>query len=1035
MNPRAPFDPTFPVKSPLFLCPVILIAAPAAAWGQAVSVAPPPPAAPGEVLMLTPFEVNSAKDTGYLASQTLSGTRLNTRIEDTGVAETIITPDFMRDLGITALDEVFKFVPNTTTDDPALGTAAGNSGLFSSVAYTSRGFTVANAQRDFLPTTASADIYNTDRISFTRGPNAILYGLGNPGGISNAVSQRANLHRPSLEVDVKADTNTGLRTSANANLPLIKGKLALRLARLDDDRGSHLKPDENLHRRTYAAVRLQPWTKTVVDVNYEDGDQRRRAFARGYTYSDGFSAWTALPAASRPRVTTAGAVLNNTTVAGLDQLIAANTIFLVDGATPAVAPMNWARMGKTRVPTPNLGGSIHGVSDREAFALPFPLETNLMGYSDGTQVDFRTLTASWQQNVLPQLDFELTYNRQFSDRFADYSKSAANDNLMVDPNAVLPSGAPNPNFGKYYTDAGGVPGVIFFQKNRLEVGRATVSYELDAKRALPRFGRWLGRHRLAGLIEQQRTGFSGVNNGTLRNLTPAKTSVPGLAATWAAAPGAASNVMQYRFYFDPAAGVSAMSSLWDKYPRFATSDNLAALQAALPAEANGVTPGFANSGLPVLRFTRVDTRIFATHNYWLNERVITLFGWRTDERTQYSRNLPLDPASLLYPDPAPYNARDGGTKTVQPAETFSRGVVLVVTPWLRLFYNASSSLVLQDPAASDLYSQPIDNAKGQGTETGLRVALFQGKVQASLSRWQTDLQGQAIATIRNQLGLFNFTNATNTLWNTAATLSGDNKYLQPPYRPAQNFTDYQDYVAEGYEFTLTANPTPQWRLTLNAGAQTNQQSNIGPVLKKYWAEYEPVWRSFPSRDLNGNGVIDATLPTTPQAQIERFLDRSGGTEAPTIGQLIDAYGAGVGRIAASSGVSTASIPKWSGNFVTNYRFATGWLKGVGLGGSLSYRGPRTIGFLLSPEGLYRPNLAIKGETTWDTGLWCSYARTFKLTASRAVRWRVQLNVRNVLDDRDLEPVTGLDDGAGRGEVIRWRVPEPRTFVLSNALEF
>ena len=30
-----------------------------------------------------------------------------------------------------------------------------------------------------------------------------------------------------------------------------------------------------------------------------------------------------------------------------------------------------------------------------------------------------------------------------------------------------------------------------------------------------------------------------------------------------------------------------------------------------------------------------------------------------------------------------------------------------------------------------------------------------------------------------------------------------------------------------------------------------------------------------------------------------------------------------------------------------------------------------------------------------------------------MRWRVQLNIRNVLDNRDLEPVTGLDDGTGR----------------------
>jgi outer membrane protein assembly factor BamA len=128
------------------------------------------------------------------------------------------------------------------------------------------------------------------------------------------------------------------------------------------------------------------------------------------------------------------------------------------------------------------------------------------------------------------------------------------------------------------------------------------------------------------------------------------------------------------------------------------------------------------------------------------------------------------------------------------------------------------------------------------------------------------MQGQAVATIRNQLGNFNFTNATNTLWNTAAALSGDIKYIQPPYRPAQAFTDYQDYVAQGYEFSLTANPTANWRVSFNAGAQENQQSNIGPVLKKYWAEYEPLFRAFPSRDLNGNGVIDATLPTTPHPQ-------------------------------------------------------------------------------------------------------------------------------------------------------------------------
>jgi outer membrane receptor protein involved in Fe transport len=121
--------------------------------------------------------------------------------------------------------------------------------------------------------------------------------------------------------------------------------------------------------------------------------------------------------------------------------------------------------------------------------------------------------------------------------------------------------------------------------------------------------------------------------------------------------------------------------------------------------------------------------------------------------------------------------------------------------------------------------------------------------------------------------------------------------------------------------------------------------------------------------------------------------------------------------------------------VTNYRFSEGALKGVGVGSSLNYRSARTIGYLATSAGLSRPDAPIKGATSWDSGLWISYARTIKLTAARTVRWRVQLNVRNVLDDRDLEPITGVDDGAGQGVVIRWRVPEPRTFAFSNTFEF
>ena len=52
-----------------------------------------------------------------------------------------------------------------------------------------------------------------------------------------------------------------------------------------------------------------------------------------------------------------------------------------------------------------------------------------------------------------------------------------------------------------------------------------------------------------------------------------------------------------------------------------------------------------------------------------------------------------------------------------------------------------------------------------------------------------------------------------------------------------------------------------------------------------------------------------------------------------------------------------------------------------------------------------------------------------------MNWRVQLNIRNVLDDDKLEAVSAMDNGARKAVMVRWRMPEPRTFLLSNSFEF
>jgi hypothetical protein len=513
--------------------------------------------------------------------------------------------------------------------------------------------------------------------------------------------------------------------------------------------------------------------------------------------------------------------------------------------------------------------------------------------------------------------------------------------------------------------------------------------------------------------------------------------VPGVAVAWPSILNSAANWLKYRYYLDPARGAGYLPSVWNQYPIFATAENIARIRSTVAPDATGVTIGFANVNPPTVQFQRTDSAMFAMQNYWLKERVITLLGWRHDERDLYSLAVDRDTVSGLFPNPIHYRARGNRASSLraQGGDTFSRGVVLVASPWLRFFYNESSSFVPQDPTATDLYNQPIGNAKGKGTEVGTRLSLFGGRLSASFSRWTSDMTGQATAIIRNQLGLFNFNGAIITLWNEAADLSGDTKYLSPPYRLAQNFTDYLDNVADGYEFSLVANPTPNWRIAWNASTQINTQSNLGPVLQRYWSEFSPLWRNFPSRDLNGNGRIDPATPTTPTNEREQFLDRSGGAIASTIREVLDQGDAGMARILASSGVKTAVIPKWSTNLVANYRFSEGRLKGFGMGGNVGLTDRSTIGYLLKPDTTYDRNAPIMGRRIFRNGLWFSYVRNIKSVGFSRLNWRVQLNVRNILNDDKLEAVSAMDDGTRRAVIVRWRMPEPRTFLLSNSFEF
>lgn len=97
----------------------------------AVSHAQPTPAGPPaasatraeETVHLSPFVVETERDTGWSANDTLSASRTRQPLKDVPVSIDAITADFMEDLGLYTADDIARFVagvyasPNMENDN------------------------------------------------------------------------------------------------------------------------------------------------------------------------------------------------------------------------------------------------------------------------------------------------------------------------------------------------------------------------------------------------------------------------------------------------------------------------------------------------------------------------------------------------------------------------------------------------------------------------------------------------------------------------------------------------------------------------------------------------------------------------------------------------------------------------------------------------------------------------------------------------------------------------------------------------------
>lgn len=134
------------------------------------------PRASEEVVRLTEFNVTASEDRGYAPAETMTGTRVATKIIDLPYTVNVLTAEFFEDFAIFELADNIVQIGSFTGLD-----IGGNFNL--------RGFSSSFQLRDGFFRLGRYGSSNIDRMEIIKGSNAAIYGRSSPGGMVNMISK------------------------------------------------------------------------------------------------------------------------------------------------------------------------------------------------------------------------------------------------------------------------------------------------------------------------------------------------------------------------------------------------------------------------------------------------------------------------------------------------------------------------------------------------------------------------------------------------------------------------------------------------------------------------------------------------------------------------------------------------------------------------------------------------------------------------------------------------------------------------------
>lgn len=946
-----------------------------------------------ETVALSPFLVDSTKDTGYRATSTLAGSRINTDLRDLASPITVVTKEFMEDIGAVDVNDILHYTANTegaydfTATTPTLGRPSDDASRSPQTANRVRGLFPAGITRDYfysISDTVGFDSYNLNEVTLARGANSILAGLGKPGGIINYSPYEASLGRNFGEVTLRYGSYDDRRATASYNYVLKPKVLALRVATAISNKEYRQKPSYNRDRRYFGALTWKPFEKTDIRVKAEYVKVNAKT-PNSLTPEDDVTPWLE---GGRP-------TYDSTSTDPIDSRL------FQDGDVRTVF---YNASGKPEKAYNTNAFYVLNQQQPSDVSLWSPLRLHDSKYVDLEHVNYmpsffnqkyKSLNVSVTQELVSKMFLNLSFLREKIDASSLDLFRPEYSNLLVDVNKFLPTGETNPHYGEIYMQFRGLDNRQNDEKNNT-VGRATLTYDLDFRKT----SKWFGHHVLTGFAEKRRSQFDHAQYN-------AKDAKPNISESG----NTTYPEMGYRYYLGTLAGSGKVSSVSPGTPGDVSGVDLI----------NGSDSRVLDSFYWLKSQSRKTERIMSTagilQSYLLDDQIIGLAGIRRD-RPEQKFDSAVDPDNVD-PKTGMLLPMKEGKWAVGSKTTPTYGVVIrpKILKWVSLHWNRSETWQ-PSPGLITLEGDPTPAPAAVSKDIGFTLSTPDDSLSIKFNWFKVvSANGDAGNPANFPLAQWNMTFLDLTVMPDIAKQAG------VAYTPGvaagitvgdPRIAYTSDNVSKGLEVEMVYNVTKNWRIMANVAKQESSQSNIAPSLSGFiesridYYKSLGLWNSFRTNN-NPWG-----LQQTGEEHFNQFL----------LGNYL--------FYRAVDGQPATQLAKWHANLVTNYSFTEGFLKNFNIGGSVRYIDKQVIG-----------NPVIKDASGNVTGLDLEHPFTngarygvdawigYKIHLKKRNELSFQLNIRDLTENGGYRPITANSDGT----IAAYRIITPRSFFLTTRYEF